>query len=171
MTELSHFFFGDFSTHYFNSTRIDAIKSHASKKNIYFWFDEEIDFYDSIHLMLKEHSKTGISFCITSKLQPTNSADLLEPFDKYEQTELFPNGDDRTVFEAKCKENLDLLYDVLKVFCRLLEPEKLRIFVTVGYDVEFMTKRCTLETMMADILDQVCNTIGVDSTIFEIVQE
>jgi hypothetical protein len=168
---LSHFLFGDFSSFRFDSARIDAIKSYAKQKNIYFWFDREIDFYNDIHFMLEKCNKSGISFCITSKWQPKNSSDLLEPFDKYDQTELFPNGDDRTVFEAKCKENLDLLYEVLKTFCGLFEPERLRIFVTDDYDIDFVTKRCSLEEMMADILDQVCNTIGVDSTIFEIVQE
>jgi hypothetical protein len=166
---LSHILFGDFSSHYLNTLMINEIKTYAWQRNIYFCLEDENDFFEDVLLMLEENSKNGVAFYITSKLQPYDSDDLLRPFDKYEQTELFPNGDDRTVFEAKCKENLDLLYDVLKTFRCVFNPKRWRIFVTVGYDTEFVTKRCDLETMMTDILDQMCNTIGVDSTIFEII--
>jgi hypothetical protein len=171
MVLLSHILFGDFSTCHFNASVVNKIKTYARQKDIYFYFEGGDDLFEDVLLMLEEHNKDGVAFYVTSKLQPQNSDDLLEPFDKYEQEELFPNGDDRTVFEAKCKENLDLLYDVLKTFFRLLKPKKWRIFVTVDYDTEFTIKKCTIETMMTDILDQVCNTIEVDSTIFEIIQE
>jgi hypothetical protein len=169
---MSHILFGDFVTKQFNLEQINNIKSYSSERSIYYWFNKEINFYSDIHTMLKEQLEleNSINFCITTSLQPTNSDDLLLPYDKYNSKTLFPNGvNERKDFNKYCKVNLDNFYNTFLYFYRTLNPERIRVFITEGYDCNFEVKKCTIEMMIQDIEIQVMESHMLDSIIYEII--
>lgn len=99
-TVMSHILFGDFESQIINQDLINKVKEKLLHENILILFDHELDFSQEIEKMLDEHrSGNTHKFCITTTLQEYNSDDLLFPYDKYSNEELFPNGEDRVVFE------------------------------------------------------------------------
>ena len=74
--------------------------------------NDDEKFYDETKRMLDENAfgDNESRFFITTKNQPSNSHDLLNPWDKYTQEELFPNGeDDREAFNLCCAKTLNPL--------------------------------------------------------------
>ena len=138
------------------------------------WFDNEVDFYDGIKLMLQENpdSKNNHSFAITTKRQPTNSHDLLFPWDKYDSDKLFPQGDlDGQNLRSFCNINLDIFQDLFVKFKEIIRPRNMRVFVVVGYSPEFSIERFTIKEMVEDLKEQVPDRTMLDPVIYEILDE
>jgi hypothetical protein len=168
---MSYFLFGDFSSNLFIEENINNLKSVAQEKGICFWFNEEIDFDEDIHRMLNEHPKSqnNIRLCVTTQYQPCNSEDLLLPWGDYDTEVLFPNGgDDRKEFNNICKRHLSVFEEIYYKFLLILKPQNLRIFITEGYDCEFITCRCENEYMFKDLEQQIIERCDMDSKIYEI---
>ena len=89
---MSYFVFGSFDSP--NSESLfDKIKKYGQNKGVYFWFNSEITFYPEIFKMCKEQaSQKQVTFALTSSKQPSNSSDLLFPYDKFTNHELFSTG-------------------------------------------------------------------------------
>jgi len=168
---MSHIIFGDCTLSDCGREKIKELKRYSWGFDVYYWFEEEITFYPDVLVMLKENDRKGnlIKFCITSKNQKYNSEDLLLPYDKYTKEELFPDENDRVIFEELCGNNLDILFDTLSYFLKELKPKRLRIFVTEGYDCEFEVVRCDLKSMLKRIREQSIAYSMIDSTIYELI--
>lgn len=167
---MSHILFGEFSTELFELELIKKVKLLARSNGLFIYFEEEIDFYSDIQRMLLEnnYSQCNYFFYLTSESQPQNSEDILFPYEKYLKTDLFPNGNERGVFNDICRENLNNLLGILIEFVNIFNPNLLRIFVTVGYDDKFKIQKCSIKDMIDDIYSQVISTICLDSKIYEI---
>lgn len=167
---MSHILFGDFYLNELKSLVIEELKSKWLLKGIIIMFDDEILFNKELCSMLDKHSRVEKKrFCITTTIQKFNSDDILFPYDKYSRNELFPNGDDRTYFEKVCLDNLLILQEVICDLKEILELKELRIFITEGYDTEFVTKRCSVQKMISDIDSQVIKAFVLESVIYEII--
>lgn len=169
---MSAFVFGDFHSDFFTIETIRELKSIFEKEEAYIWFDEEINFYDDIETMLNENRNgdNNIKFSITTKFQPTNSSDLLFPFDKYDMEELFPNGfdEDRDGFNKICRENLEIFNNLFLKFVKTIQPKKLRIFIVIGYDNSFEIRKYSSQQMFKDVYEQVKMSSFLSSVIYEI---
>lgn len=169
---MSHFLFGDYYSDFFRPENIQYIKAYFEQKGFYIWFNDEIDFYREIKIMLNENCtlKNNIAFGITTELQPTNSSDLLFPYSKYDNKILFPDGDnDRSIFNELSNTNLDVFYGLLLQFIKIMRPKGLRIFVVNGYGNNFEIKKYSCKEMVEDIKNQVRISFFLDSVIYEIV--
>lgn len=167
---MSHILFGDFESQIINQDLINKVKEKLLHENILILFDHELDFSQEIEKMLDEHRNGNThKFCITTTLQEYNSDDLLFPYDKYSNEELFPNGEDRVIFEKICLENLLILEKVINEMRELLSTKFLRIIVTEGYDTEFSIVRCSIHELVNEIQMQVINSFFLRSTIYEIM--
>lgn len=169
---MSHILFGDFFSNKFTPEQIKSVKLYSEKKGIYYWFNKEINFYNDIHTMFEENKKpkNDIKFCITSCLQPTNSEDLLFPYNKYDENQLFPKRDSRSAFEDLCKLNLSSFYDTFRFFEKTLSPKGLRVIITEGYDCDFRVEKCTSKIMLQDIERQIITSHMLDSVIYELAE-
>lgn len=164
---MSYFMFGSFDLSQ-NKSRIQDVKLYGKTKDVYFWFDEEITFYSDIAKMCFEQSSFGnVRFALTSFNQKYNSSDLLFPYDKYTNEELF-EGNSREYFYQCCRNNLNIVYDCLKRLMEISNPSCLEIFVVEGYDDVFQKRRCTLDEMKEDLLSQIESTSFIDSCIYQI---
>jgi len=147
---MSCFIFGDLEVISENQKYIKDAAAYCRQKGIYFWFNQEIDYYKDIFLMLEENASIpgSIKFGITSELQNKNSHDLLLPYDKYENSILFPEWDDKCEnYSRLCKENLNIFQEAFNYFYKTINPIYVRVFVTEGYDQGFEVKQCDLEEM------------------------
>ncbi len=166
---MSHILFGDFYLNEIESSIMKDLQSRWLQKGILIMFDHELLFNKELCAMLDEHGITGKKrFCITTIIQKYNSDDLLFPYDKYSSVELFPNGDDRTYFEKVCLDNLLVLQEVILDIKEMFKFKELRIFVTEGYDTEFVIKKCSVQEMINDINSQVVRSFILESVIYEI---
>lgn len=167
---MSHILFGDFMISYENYQKIDKVKQCLSQKGIRLYIDNEINFYSDIQLVLSEQSenKHRQIFCLTTDNQPTNSEDLLFPYDKYSNEELFPNGEERNIFNEFCKNNLEEFKQGIKCILEFVEIKKIRIFVTEGYDNQFEILHCSIDEMINHMLKQVISAYYIDSAIYYI---
>lgn len=163
---LSYFLFGSFDTALNEEIR-SKIKNYSNHSNVYFHFDEEIDFYDDIIRMCEEQNiaEDGTIFAVTSKNQPCNSSDLLFPFDKYSNEYLFSDLTRKT-FNETCKINLKILFDALKYLICICDVHCIKIIVVEGYDDKFLIKNCTLEEMQLDVLQQIVSECYIESIIY-----
>lgn len=162
---MSYFLFGSF-----DSTKepenFQDLKAYGTERNIYFWFDGEITFYEDIQRMCQEQKSGGtVKFAITSFGQRYNSSDLLFPYDKYSERLAGQSMED---FHECCRENLKLVFDCCEQLIAILEPMQLEIFVVEGYDDAFQRKRCSLDEMQEHLLMQIETTSFMDSCIYEI---
>lgn len=168
---MSHIIFGDFHKDSVNHHIKSALKNALLIDGILVYLNEEVDFNTDVTRMLKENSidlNNGV-FCITSITQKYNSEDLLFPYDNYAEDELFPNGEDRTTFELICLDNLQPLNKGIKKLRDTLQPENLRIFVTMGYDDNFNNLKCSQAAMIEDIGKQVIRSFDLESKIYELI--
>lgn len=134
-------------------------------KDVYFWFDEEITFYNDIIKMCFEQNSFGeVKFAITSVNQKYNSSDLLFPYDKFSHEQL----KDKEYFSKCCRNNLKITIDCLRKLIEIPTLSNLEIFVVEGYDINFKRKRCTLNQMKEDLLFQIELERYIDSCIYEI---
>lgn len=141
---MSYFMFGSFDSTK-GSEKIQALKSYGIERDIYFWFDGEITFYEDMQRMCQEQKSRGaVKFAITSFGQRYNSSDLLFPYDKYSEKLI---GRSREDFHECCRENLKLVFDCCEQLIAILEPMQLEIFVVEGYDDAFQRKKCSLGEM------------------------
>lgn len=164
---MSYFLFGSFDS-LKEKQVIQNIKDYGKKKGVFFWFNEEINFYEDIFRMCNEqHSKKDILFTITSSNQPYNSSDLLFPYDKFTNEELFSDISG-TYYKECCKNNIKILFDCLEKLLKLFQPNKIDIFVVEGYDTDFKRKKCTLTEMKMDILVQIETESFIKSCIYEL---
>jgi len=163
---MSHFLFVGFIT----KQIIRSVKKTYTNKDIFYLFNQKIHFCNDVMKVIQEHKKSrSENWClITSKLQKTNSQDILLPYDKYSQQDLFPNGADRMVFENTCFDNLNAFHANFLEFMEDIKPFSLRIFVVEGYDNDFTEKNCTLDTMIQDLESQATKTFFFESTIYNI---
>jgi hypothetical protein len=162
---MSYFLFGSFNST-FDKELIEHVKLYANEKNIYIWFGEEITFYKDIHRMLEEQKSEGnIKFAITSKNQPSNSSDVLFPFDKYDSDVLFSN-ESRDFYNQCCRENIDILFDCLKKLIVTLHVRQADIFVVEGYDDIFQKKVCNIDKLKQDLLCQIEDKVSIVSCIY-----
>ena len=163
---MSHFLFVGFRT----KQIIGSIKKTYTNKDIFYLFNQKIYFCNDVMKMIQENEKScSENWClITSILQKTNSQDVLLPYDKYSQQELFPNSADRMVFENKCFGNLNAFHANFLEFMEDIKPFSLRVFVVEGYDNDFIEKNCTLDTMIQDLKSQAIKTFFFESTIYNI---
>ena len=171
MKFMSHIIFGDFCKENINKNTINEIKIKLRMKGLIIDFDKELNRYYDVNKMLVENAvkkRNGV-FCITSMVNKLDSEDLLFPYENYSQKELFPNGDDRTVFEKICKKNLELFHSGIKELVRLLTPKTLRIFIVSGYDNNFQIVNCTIEDMIKDIETQVLDYFELDSKMYNLL--
>lgn len=169
---MSHILYGDFYSEYFKPDLIKEVKDYAAKRDIYYWFNDEVIGGDKdINIILKEHSvtKSTSSFFVSSSNQPTNSDDVLFPFDKYNQEDLFPNGyDDRTFFIKACRNNLYIFKDTFNNFIEILKPNNLRVFISIGYNRDFIESNCNIDQMILNIENQVKTHATLSSAIYNI---
>lgn len=164
---MSYFIFGSFDLNQ-NKSSLQDVKIFGKRKDVYFWFDEEITFYNDIARMCLEQNSCGnMQFALTSFNQKYNSSDLLFPYDKYTNEELFKDKS-REFFCQCCHNNLNIVFDCLKKFMEVSNPSHLEIFVTEGYDDAFQRKRCTLSEMKEDLLSQIEAASFIDSCIYQI---
>ncbi len=171
---MSHILFGTCRIDSENTGKIDIVKRDMSKFGIKLWFDDEIDFYDDIQTMIIEqnnNSEYNYIFCITTNNQPTNSDDLLFPYDKYSYKELFPKGNDRNKFNDYCKKNMNKLHKFFLYFTKIVYPQNIKVFLTEGYDDQFDFLFCSIDEMISHILKQVEESHFLNSTIYHIKHE
>lgn len=168
---MSHIIFGDFIRKSIDKHMENELKNALLLDGILVYLNEEVDFNTDVIRMLKENSidSNHKLFCITSIEQKYNSENLLFPYDNYSEDELFPDKEDRVVFEKVCFKNLQLLDKGIKKLRDILLPEKLRIFITMGYDDNFTTLKCTQEAMIEDIGKQVITSFNLESKIYELI--
>jgi hypothetical protein len=166
---MSHILFAEYTA---KNYKKEALKVYAKKYDVYYWFNNEITFYAAIHEMYNENKilENSELFCLTSKFQPINSDDLLLPFDKYEQKELFPNGNNRKVFEQLCRKNLNEFDNIITNFIEIAKPLYLRIFVTEVYDIGFKIVKCSVNDMLEDMYKQIIHWGSLGSKIYEIIE-
>lgn len=165
---MSHFIFGCFNSDVVASEITDELKKMAQKKDVFIWFDNEIDFYSEISRMIKEQGGKGdVLFALTSRKQPSNSDDLLFPYDKYTNEQLFADKK-REYFSKCCKENLSILYWCFKEMVQRLQPKVFEVFITEGYDCDFTKKSITLDEMEFDIQQQVLTSFSIESCVYQI---
>lgn len=166
---MSYFLFGSFDSKYKQLTQ--SIKSYGNKKNVYFYFNEEINFYKDILRMCDEQNlRREMIFAMTSDNQPCNSSDLLFPYDKFTNEELFKDPT-RNYFKKCCRDNIEILFDCLQRLMEIFCPKQISIFVVEGYDTDFQKKKCTLMEMKQDLLRQIEANSFIDSCIYEILNE
>lgn len=67
-----------------------------------------------------------------------------------------------------CKKNLEILFWGLKEMIHRLQPKLIEVFVTEGYDCNFMRKCMILEDMETDIQRQVLTSFSIESYIYQI---
>ena len=165
---MSHFIFGWFNSAVLGSEITDELKKIAQKKDVFIWFDNGIDFYSDISKMIKEQGGKGkVLFALTSRNQPNNSDDLLFPYDKYTNEQLFADKT-REYFSQCCKENLKILFWYLKEMIQRLQPKLFDVFITEGYDCDFIKKSITLDEMEFDIQQQVLTSFSIESCVYQI---
>ncbi|MCB7306086.1 hypothetical protein NE683_18790 [Bariatricus massiliensis] len=162
---MSHFLFGEY-----RKGQSNDVENYWDKNNVIFTFDNKIDFYPDIFTMVEENTTLTNRrvFCLTSNLQMKNSDDLIFPYDKYTNEELFPHGKDRSIYANFCKQNLAILAESLENFMKDVKPNSLRIYVVDGYDSNFRIVKCKLKDMIDDIYNQVINSFVLESKIYEI---
>ncbi len=164
---MSYFIFGSFDLE-LNLNILQDIRTYGKRKNVYFWFNEEITFYKDITRMCIEQNSCGnVQFALTSVEQKYNSSDLLFPYDKYTNEELFRDKK-REYFRQCCENNLNIVFDCLERLIEIAAPSHLEIFVVEGYDDVFQRKICTLNEMREDLLCQVEQASFIDSCIYQI---
>lgn len=167
---MSHIIFGDFFSEKTDSLSRKKIEDELVKNGVYIFFDKQMNFYDDIYQMLKEHPSgiSNISFCLTSTYQKYNSEDLLYPYDKYTLEELFPDGLEgrRERYEELSLKNLSQLKNSISIMLDIFEPHFFRVFTTSGYDTEFDVFNCTKEGMIHDIFRQVNEGFELRSRIY-----
>lgn len=167
---MSHILFGDFFSEKTDSLSKEKIRAKLAEDDVYIFFDEQMNFYNDVFQMLAENksNNSNTSFCLTSINQKYNSDDLLYPFDKYGEDELFPDGTegDREWYEQLCLQNLTQLQNSVTKILEFLEVKFFRIFITDGYDTELDVCCCTIEEMIKDIYRQVTEDIGLNSKIY-----
>ena len=101
---MSHFVFGCFNSDVVTSEVIDELKTGAQNRDVFIWFDSQLEFYSDISKMIKEQGGKGeFLFALTSRNQPSNSDDLLFPYDKYTNEQLFAD-ETREYFSRCCKK-------------------------------------------------------------------
>lgn len=162
---MSYFLFGVFNTTD-DKKLLQQVKLQAKERNVYIWFDEDITFYDEIQRMLREQAVEGnVSFAVTSKNQPHNSSDLLFPFDKFSNEELFADKS-REFYKKCCQNNLAILFNCLDELVHLLNIEQMKIFVVEGYDDNFQKKICNMEELKEDLLYQIENFAYINSCMY-----
>lgn len=168
---MSHIVFGDFKIDLMNEACFEQIKKNAYSKGVLFHFNDEVSIYKDINRMIQENDDTSNNciFCITSNNQEFNSDDLLFPYDKYTDDELFPYEDDRKHFEELCFQNIMTLKNTISSLREVLNVSNLRVFVVEGYDDNFITMKCTNAEMIQDIFYQVINSFNLRSKIYKIV--
>ena len=165
---MSHFIFGCFNSAVLGSEITDELKKIAQKKDVFIWFDNGIDFYSDISKMIKEQGGKGkVLFALTSRNQPNNSDDLLFPYDKNTNEQLFADKT-REYFSQCCKENLKILFWYLKEMIQRLQPKLFDVFITEGYDCDFIKKSITLDEMEFDIQQQVLTSFSIESCVYQI---
>ena len=166
---MSHIVFGCYDSEMVDSEKICELKRKAQEKGIFLWFDKEVNFYPDVPIMMKEQQgKIENLFVITSQWQRYNSDDLLFPYDKYTNEQLF-SDETREYFSLCCKKNLDILFWCLFEMVQSLHPKKFEVFVTEGYDCSFVKKIVDLKDMEADILTQVLNSFFIESCIYQTI--
>ena len=164
---MSYFLFGSFDVSH-NQRLIQNMKLYGEKRGVYFWFDDEITFYQDLPKMCFEQNSCGnVRFALTSFNQKYNSSDLLFPHNKYTTEELFQDRS-RECFCQCCRNNLNILFDCLQNLMEASTLSCLEIFVVEGYDDVFQRKRCTLNEMKEDLLIQIETTSFIDSCIYQI---
>ncbi len=165
---MSHMLFGDFNYKVDNEQK-NSLKRYLESMNILLFFDEEVGEFEEVSQMLNENEKGYKGrFCITSVLQKYNSDDILFPYDKYSNVDLFPNGDDRRHFEELCYNNLMILQNVIETMEQKLDIDTLRIFVVEGYDTNFVVKDCNIYQMINSLYLQVKESFFLESYIYQI---
>lgn len=164
---MSYFLFGSFNSVY-DKELLEQVKSYASEKNIYIWFNEEITFYQEIHRMLEEQKSGGnINFAITSENQTRNSSDVLFPFDKFSSDVLFAD-ESRNFYKQCCRDNINILFDCLKNLINSLYIRQAEIFVVEGYDDIFRKKVCSIDELKQDLLCQIEDKVSIESCIYHV---
>ena len=93
---------------------------------------------------------------------------MLFPYDQYGEEDLFPNGDDRSVFNHICGEHIKRLKSVFEQLTSILNIKKIRVFTVDGFDDCFTKSSGSLDEMIADILEEVITTFSLNSKIYEI---
>lgn len=137
---MSHFVVGCFNSDVVTSEVIDELKTGAQNRDVFIWFDSQLEFYSDISKMIKEQGGKGkFLFALTSRNQPSNSDDLLFPYDKYTNEQLFAD-ETREYFSRCCKKNLEILFWCLKEMIQKLQPKLFELFITEGYDCNFIKK-------------------------------
>ena len=164
---MSYFIFGSFNFGE-NKSRLQDVKNYCKRKDVYFWIDEEIKFYNDVGLMCFEQSSFGnVKFALTSFNQKYNSSDLLFPYDKYTEEDLFQDKSGK-YFRECCERNLNIVFDCLEQLTKISSLFCLEIFVVEGYDDVFQRKRCTWNEMKKDLLYQIQTASFIDSCIYQI---
>lgn len=172
---MSSFFIGTFIGSNIIKNDLNKVKEFAKSKDTFVWIDEEIHSCEAfeyvIELLDEIEDKDTVSphkFFLTTKLQFTNSSDLLLPFDKYDINDKPSTEEGLKVFRGLCKRNLSTLYEILRYFIDHIEMSGLRIAITDGND-EFVTKRGSIDTIIGEIEEMVYEEFSVNSIIYDVI--
>lgn len=165
--KMSCYLFGTFDV-FEQKIKINELVEYAKNKDVYFWFSEKNIPNEIKEMCIEQNINGKMSFFVSSANQPTNSSDLLLPFDKYTNEELFRDKS-RKFYKQCCKDNLSILFSCLQYMIALLKPAKLEIFLTEGYDNNFLRKKCTLNDMKEDIYRQIIVDAECDSSVYQII--
>ena len=111
----------------------------------------------------------SICFTLTSKDQPSCADDLLYPFDRYDHDIIFPNGDeDSSKFLEMCKEQLQILVNVIQHLCDILSAKKILLIVS-EYDSDDLDRyACDEHGLLAQMFEQVSSTGIYKSAVYDL---
>lgn len=166
---MSHIMFGLVDSCNFNTDKSYVIEQNGDiNDGIYFLTGSDIPNLNTILTMFSENNIQTENHCIfmlSSELQPHNSDDLLFPYSKYENDELFisPNN-----FEDKSKENLHTTFCAIEKILRKFKTHKILLAITESYDNNFIYNECSMKDAETDILRQVLDGYYIESAFYSI---
>lgn len=165
---MSHIVFGYFDCHLDILTQSiqGELKKIGKNKNILIHFHNELHFYSAILKIIEEQNiQSNNVFALTSLNQPTNSDDLLFPYDKYTNDELFLDRT-RNKFCKYCNENLDILFSYLREIIYILNIKSFNLIITNGYSDNFIKKNVNLEEIQMDVYNQILTGFSIESCMY-----
>lgn len=158
-------------SHNFSTGKSFVIEQNDDKNDdIYFLTGNDIPNLNSILMIFSENNiktENHCLFMLSSELQPNNSDDLIFPYSKYENDELFIS---RSNFEEKSKENLHRTFCAIEKILLKFKTNKIVLVITEIYDDKFIINECSMKEAQNDILKQVLDGFYINSTIYNIVK-
>lgn len=164
---MSHFIFGTFCLDETKKYIVEDLKEELSAWGIILTVNE-FPYFEDISRMLNEnlYASDVTKFALSSVRQPYNSDDILYPYDKYSNQELFDDSDNQIKFKELCLNHLNVLKKIINTINDNPYTTKVQIMISEGYDNHFLTQYMTVEEMVRDIYSQVISSFSLESKIY-----